>query len=474
MQTKLNYDFTEKMNLKTRLLIATLLLTLFTSIKAECTEKTYDRDTTLITYLKEFNIHTTTKNELTLLTSGHDKFVDLFKELEKARHHIHLEYFNFRNDSIANTLFEILERKAQEGVEIRAMYDAFGNSSNNQPLKKKHIKSLHEKGIEIVEFDPIKFPWINHVWARDHRKIAIIDGVIGYTGGMNIADYYITGLPKIGEWRDMHIKIKGDAVQDLQKIFLQMWNECTKQDIDGEAYFPYVKDSTFTSAQNKEVAIVDRRPKKTPKTMRRVYAKAIESAQEKVQIINPYFTPTRTIRKAITNAVKKGVIWNDLNYTKELYITKDSTTEAFFKRFDRVKINGQPWEVQAFNDNYGSSSSNKDTGIIRVALKETYTDTDTQIKEMKQEQQTQDAVIIGPDVLSPYDRNIKYVVKNAADGAWKLQLTAAAAGETLNKYISYTIDGDTLVINVETSKSYKKGFDIKYGDITKHITIKSL
>ena len=114
LQTKLNYDFTENMNLKSRLLIAILLLTLFTSIKAECTEKTYDRDTTLITYLKEFNIHTTTKNELTLLTSGHDKFVDLFKELEKARHHIHLEYFNFRNDSIANTLFEILERKAQE------------------------------------------------------------------------------------------------------------------------------------------------------------------------------------------------------------------------------------------------------------------------------------------------------------------------------------------------------------------------
>ena len=307
MQTKLNYDFTENMNLKSRLLITALLLTIFTSIKAECTEKTYDRDTTLISYLKEFNIHTTTKNELTLLTSGHDKFVDLFKELEKARHHIHLEYFNFRNDSIANTLFEILERKAQEGVEIRAMYDAFGNSSNNQPLKNKHIKSLHEKGIEIVEFDPIKFPWINHVWARDHRKIAIIDGVIGYTGGMNIADYYITGLPKIGEWRDMHIKIKGEAVQDLQKIFLQMWNECTKQDIDGEAYFPYVKDSTFSADQNNEVAIVDRRPKKTPKTMRKVYAKAIESAQEKVQIINPYFTPTRTIRKAITNAVKKGV-----------------------------------------------------------------------------------------------------------------------------------------------------------------------
>ena len=264
-------------------------------------------DSTLIAYLNHHKIQVTEHNELKVLKSGEEKFIDLFKEIEKAKHHIHLEYFNFRNDSIANALFEILERKAKEGVEVRAMYDAFGNSSNNQPLKNKHIKSIRERGIEIVEFDPLRFPWINHVFHRDHRKIVVIDGLIGYTGGMNIADYYIEGLPEIGEWRDMHIRITGDAVNELQDIFLAMWNKCTKQDIGGEAYYPYRKDSTFTKQQNKKVAIVDRVPRKIPHIMRRVYAQAIESAEEKVQIINPYFTPTRIIKKAIKNAVKKGV-----------------------------------------------------------------------------------------------------------------------------------------------------------------------
>ena len=264
-------------------------------------------DSTLIAYLNHHKIQITEHNELKVLKSGEEKFIDLFKEIEKAKHHIHLEYFNFRNDSIANALFEILERKAKEGVEVRAMYDAFGNSSNNQPLKNKHIKSIRDRGIEIVEFDPLRFPWINHVFHRDHRKIVVIDGLIGYTGGMNIADYYIDGLPEIGEWRDMHIRITGDAVNELQDIFLAMWNKCTKQDIGGEAYYPYRKDSTFTKQQNKKVAIVDRVPRKIPHIMRRVYAQAIESAEEKVQIINPYFTPTRIIKKAIKNAVKKGV-----------------------------------------------------------------------------------------------------------------------------------------------------------------------
>ena len=293
---------------KTIFCIILLLQTSNSFTYAEIQEsKEISSDSTLIAYLNSYGIHTTHHNELKLLKSGHEKFIDLFQEIEKAKHHIHLEYFNFRNDSIANALFEILEKKAKEGVEIRAMYDAFGNSSNNQPLKKKHIKSIHEKGIEIVEFDPIKFPWINHVWHRDHRKIVVIDGMTGYTGGMNIADYYINGLPKIGEWRDMHIRIKGDAVNALQDIFLDMWNECTQQNIGGEAYYPNKQEKDFTSEQSKEVAIVDRYPKRTPEVMRRVYAEAIKSAEHQVQIINPYFTPTRIIKKAIKEATKKGV-----------------------------------------------------------------------------------------------------------------------------------------------------------------------
>ena len=262
-------------------------------------------DTALINYLNTCGVITTKNNELKLLKSGEEKFIDLFAEIEKAKHHIHLEYFNFRNDSIANLLFDVLGRKASEGVKVRAIFDAFGNSSNNQPLKKKHLEDIRKRGIEIVKFDPIRFPWINHAFHRDHRKIAIIDSKTAYTGGMNIADYYINGLPEIGEWRDMHIRIKGDAVNKLQDIFLEMWNKCTNQEIGGASYYPYKHGLDFNQSQDKEVAVVDRYPRKNPEDMRNVYATAIETAEKKVQIINPYFTPTRPIKKAIKKSIKE-------------------------------------------------------------------------------------------------------------------------------------------------------------------------
>jgi cardiolipin synthase len=282
-----------------RLYIVTLFTLLAGSLKAQS-------DSTLIVYLNNLGIETSQHNQLKLLKSGEEKFIDLFQAIEKAKHHVHLEYFNFRNDSIANALFDLLGKKAEEGVEIRAIFDAFGNFSNNQPLKKKHLKEIRAKGIEIVKFDPLRFPWINHVFHRDHRKIVVIDGEIGYTGGMNIADYYIEGLPEIGDWRDMHIRIEGTAVNELQDIFLDMWNKCTKQGIGGTAYYPLKKDSINSSLPLKNVAIVDRYPRKNPKVMREVYAHAIENAENKILIINPYFTPTKTIKRAIKKAVKKG------------------------------------------------------------------------------------------------------------------------------------------------------------------------
>lgn len=296
-------------NIETKLWIILFSILLLESnpLKAQNSCAPAQSDSTIMAYMAEYGIKLTDKNEVKLLKSGKEKFIDLFQEIEKAKHHIHLEYFNFRNDSIANNLFELLAQKAKEGVEVRAIFDAFGNSSNNQPLKKKHLKTIRNNGIEIVKFDPIKFPWINHVFHRDHRKIAVIDGKIGYTGGMNIADYYIEGLPEIGEWRDMHIRIEGNAVTDIQKIFLDMWNKCTNQAIQGNAYYPYQTDSTYTKKQDKEIAIIDRYPKRNPETMRRVYARAIETAQKKVQIINPYFTPTKIITKAIKKAIQNGV-----------------------------------------------------------------------------------------------------------------------------------------------------------------------
>lgn len=264
-------------------------------------------DSTLISYLyQEYGITTTDNNKVKLLKSGEEKFNYLLEDIKKAKHHIHLEYFNFRNDSIANLTFKLLGQKAKEGVEVRAIFDAFGNFSNNRPLKKKHLKEIRENGIEIVKFDPFKFPYINHAFHRDHRKIVVIDGKVGYTGGMNIADYYINGLPEIGEWRDMHARIEGESVQELQKIFLRMWEKSTGEEINGQIYYPN-NENTLNIYEQENIAIVDRHPTKTSKVMRRVYAKAIETANNKVQIINPYFTPTNIITKAIKKALDKGV-----------------------------------------------------------------------------------------------------------------------------------------------------------------------
>ena len=233
-------------------------------------------DSLVLHFLEESGIPISDNNKVKLLKSGREKFIDLFEAIRQAKHHVHLEYFNFRNDSIANALFALLAEKVKEGVEVRAMFDAFGNWSNNQPLKKRHLKKIREQGIEIVKFDPFTFPYINHAAHRDHRKIVVIDGEIAYTGGMNIADYYINGLPKIGTWRDMHMRIEGDAVNDLQEIFLTIWNKETKQDIGGEIYFPQHEDST-----NIVVAIVDRTPKKNSRMLSHAYAMSIYSAQKK-------------------------------------------------------------------------------------------------------------------------------------------------------------------------------------------------
>lgn len=261
-------------------------------------------DSIVMERLKEMGAPVAYNNKVKLLMSGREKFIDLFEAIRHARHHIHLEYFNFRNDSIANALFNLLAEKVEEGVEVRALFDAFGNWSNNQPLKERHLKSIRERGIEIVKFDPINFPWINHAMHRDHRKIVVIDGQTGYTGGMNIADYYINGLPKIGQWHDMHIRIEGDAVRYLQGIFLTIWNRETGQHIGGPDYFPDTPLLPDSIAE--EIAIVDRTPRETPRAISHAYTASIQAAQKSIRIVNPYFVPTKSIRKAIKSALKKG------------------------------------------------------------------------------------------------------------------------------------------------------------------------
>ena len=287
-----------------------VLLIYFFSARAQSS------DSLIVKQMREEGVKFSHNNSVTLLMSGQEKFDDMFAAIRQARETVHLEYFNFRNDSIANKLFELLAQKAQEGVKIRALFDGFGNDSNNKPLKKKRLKELRQQGIEIYEFDPVRFPWVNHVFHRDHRKIVVIDGNIAYTGGMNVADYYIKGTEVVGSWRDMHCRIEGDEVNTLQAIFLKIWNKTTKQNIHGanlykgsvqSIHFVGLKPDTCTTAGQKMVGIINREPRITNKIIRSFYTKAINSAQDSIKLINPYLTLNRKLKKALKNAVKRGV-----------------------------------------------------------------------------------------------------------------------------------------------------------------------
>lgn len=273
-------------------------------------------DSTIVRQLREEGIRFSDNNSVTLLMSGQEKFDDMFCAIRQARSSVHLEYFNFRNDSIASLLFDLLAEKAKEGVEVRALFDGFGNDSNNQPLLKKHIKAIRKRGIEIYEFDPIRFPWINHVFHRDHRKIVVIDGQIAYTGGMNVADYYINGTPQVGEWRDMHCRIDGDEVNTLQAIFLRIWNKTARQNVHGAKYFRGIrggyyfhdlKPDTCCTAGHKMVGIINREPRTSNKIIRQFYINAINDAKDSIKLVNPYLTLTGKLKRALKRAVKRGV-----------------------------------------------------------------------------------------------------------------------------------------------------------------------
>ena len=324
-----------------------ILVSIFQATQAQETS-----DTLIRRQLEELGIHFSHNNRVTLLMSGQEKFDDMFEAIRQARHSVHLEYFNFRNDSIASLLFDLLRQKQKEGVEIRAMFDGFGNDSNNQPLQRKHITALRNDSIDIWEFDPIRFPWVNHIWPRDHRKIVVIDGSVAYTGGMNVADYYIKGTEQVGAWRDMHCRIEGGAVNELQLIFSRIWEKTTGEDIWKPEYFraytpekfTNLKPDTTATSGKKLVAIVNREPRTTNKIMRQFYIAAINDAKDSIRIINPYFTLLPSVTKALRNAIKRGVkVEIMLSAKSDIPLTPDC---AFYQAHKMMKQGATVWLYQ--------------------------------------------------------------------------------------------------------------------------------
>ena len=275
-------------------------------------------DSAVVSFLREtYDVRFSGNNSVVFFKTGQEKFDDLFQAVRQAKHSIHMEYFNFRNDSISSLLFDLLAEKVAEGVEVRALYDGFGNCSNDRPLKQYHLDSLHKRGIQILEFDRLGFPFVHNSFYRDHRKVVVIDGLIAYTGGMNVADYYVVGKPEFGAWRDLHCRIEGDAVAELQKVFVDFWNEVTGEELQGPQYYPGerkadaafegLKRDTTVSCGGKMIGVVNRIPRRAPRIMEETFVQILDNANHRVQLINPYFTLTPKVVHAFKRALKRGV-----------------------------------------------------------------------------------------------------------------------------------------------------------------------
>ena len=242
----------------------------------------------------------TQNNDVFIYTDGQEKFHELFDCLEMAKNHIHVQYYIIRNDNLGNMLFSILKRKAEEGIEVRLLFDSVGG----RQIPKEKIKDLTSSGVRVALFFASRLPFFNFkVNYRNHRKIVVIDGMTAFIGGYNVGDEYMGLNRKIGYWRDTHLKIKGDAVLDLQKRFFLDWGHASKEDL---MFFPrYFPDSNNQGIVG--IQIISSGPDKPDETIKSSYVKMINSAKESIVIQTPYFIPDASVFESLKIAAMSGV-----------------------------------------------------------------------------------------------------------------------------------------------------------------------
>jgi cardiolipin synthase len=224
---------------------------------------------------------------------------ELLAEFAKAKHHIHLEMFIFRPDESGKRFMQLLAEKVKQGVEVRLLFDGVGSWN----LSRSVIRILRDAGGKVAAFLPLslirrKF----QINLRNHRKIAIVDGRIGYTGGANIGDEYLGKHPFFGGWRDSWIRIEGPAVASMQKVFLEDWDFATDEDVIGEAYFPLP-----TVQGDATVQIAWSGPDQELKTIREILFAGITRARKRIWLASPYFVPDAALLDVLCLAARSGV-----------------------------------------------------------------------------------------------------------------------------------------------------------------------
>ena len=242
----------------------------------------------------------TANNSVEIIQEGERKFSQLMKDLQRAESFIHMAYFIWRDDDMTRKIKNILISKAREGVEVRILVDALGSIK----LTHKYKKELRNAGVRIYRyFDFRSFFTLHTVNYRNHRKIVVIDGDIGYTGGMNMGQEYIDGDFGYNYWRDTHLRIIGEGVRALQAIFVLEWENTTHEKVFGIKYFPILKEKIGESIM--QVAVSG--PDSQWDSVKQMYFELICSAKKNVYIQTPYFIPDETLMDALKAAALSGI-----------------------------------------------------------------------------------------------------------------------------------------------------------------------
>ena len=265
----------------------------------------------------------TFNNKVEYFNNGKDKFEALVQDIRRAKKFIHMEYYIWRGDRLGTRLVEELTKKAAEGVEVRLLYDGMGNIR----LPKYFFDKLHAAGGYTAAFLPRFMVRLNY---RNHRKLCIIDGEVGYIGGFNVGDEYLGIVKRYGPWRDSHLRFQGDALDQMQMRFIMDWNFTAKKGKIqlAERYFP--ERSQFEGVRTQ---IVSSGPDTQWKNVRNGYYKMINEAEDHIYLTTPYFVPDDGILEGLRVAALSGldvriiipgnpdhffVYWASMSYLGEL------------------------------------------------------------------------------------------------------------------------------------------------------------
>ena len=247
-----------------------------------CNEKIYSN-----TYIKPF-------------TDGASLYESIFADIESAKETIFAEYYIIENDKISDRFIDTLIKKANEGVKVKIVVDAVGSWK----VKNKTKQRLADAGIEYHEFLPVSLPFFGRkINYRNHRKILLIDNEIGYIGGMNVADRYIEGKKSIGKWRDTHIKVIGDGIQGLAKVFRRDYHFVSRQ----LTSISTKKSSKVDGLTPCDMQTVFSGPDMEYRAIMQTYLRIIMQSTKYVYIESPYFMPNEAVRSALVTAAKSGV-----------------------------------------------------------------------------------------------------------------------------------------------------------------------